>query len=141
APPNYTKNDLLIGMQDPFFWFLAPFFALLSVGTCILVNYGAIIILYVLTLIYTFISTAVARLTRDNRYTNHYLDNHFANSDYRNYAPAFTSNSPKRRILTTLVLLISVATLIPFQFAYMVACIVQLATTVRALRFARESVS
>ncbi|RPA88061.1 PGAP1-domain-containing protein [Ascobolus immersus RN42] len=124
TPPNYTKNDLLIGMQDPFFWFLAPLFALLSVGTCILVNYGVVIVLNVLTLAYMFVSNSIARFTGDNG---------------TNYTPAFTSNSPKRRVLTTLVLLIFVATLIPFQFAYMVACIVQLATTFRALRFARES--
>jgi glycosylphosphatidylinositol deacylase len=34
-----------------------------------------------------------------------------------------------------------VATLIPYQFAYLVLCLVQLATSVRALRLAQETVS
>lgn len=55
-------------------------------------------------------------------------------------SPAFSTSSPKRRIMTTFMLLFFVATLIPYQFAYMVACIVQIATCVRALKFARESV-
>lgn len=58
----------------------------------------------------------------------------------RSLAPAFSTSSPRRRIMTTLMLLFFVATLIPYQFAYMVACIVQIATCVRALKFAQESV-
>jgi hypothetical protein len=42
--------------------------------------------------------------------------------------------------MTTLMLLFFVATLIPYQFAYLVACMVQIATCIRALRFARENV-
>lgn len=34
-----------------------------------------------------------------------------------------------------------VATIIPYQFAYLVLCLVQLATSVRALRLAQETVS
>lgn len=67
APPNYTRNDLLIGMQDPFFWFLAPLFALISVGVCILINYGALIFLNVLTLVYTLLSNFMMRFTGDHR--------------------------------------------------------------------------
>lgn len=43
--------------------------------------------------------------------------------------------------MTTLVLLCFVAFVVPYQFAYLVACIVQLATTVRALKFAHDNVS
>lgn len=41
-------------------------------------------------------------------------------------------------MLTTAVLLFLVSTFIPYQFAYLVACLVQLATTVRARRIAAE---
>jgi glycosylphosphatidylinositol deacylase len=58
----------------------------------------------------------------------------------RSIGPTFSSSSPRRRIMTTLMLLFFVATLIPYQFAYMVACIVQIATCVRALKVAKESV-
>jgi len=39
------------------------------------------------------------------------------------------------------VLFFFVATLVPYQFAYMVACLVQLVVCVKALRTAKESVS
>ncbi|KLU85998.1 GPI inositol-deacylase [Magnaporthiopsis poae ATCC 64411] len=47
--------------------------------------------------------------------------------------------SPRRRVLTTAVLLFLVATFIPYQFAYVVACLVQLTTTVRALRIVSDA--
>lgn len=59
----------------------------------------------------------------------------------RNVSPTFTPTTPKRRLITTSVLLFLVSTFIPYQFAYIVACIVQIATCTRALRLARETVS
>jgi hypothetical protein len=41
-------------------------------------------------------------------------------------------------MITTAVLLLLVATAVPYQFAYLVACLVQLMTTVRAQRIASE---
>ena len=61
--------------------------------------------------------------------------------DRRAITVAFVASSPKRRVLTTLALLFFVAFVVPYQFAYMVACIVQLATCVRALRYAYDNVS
>lgn len=55
--------------------------------------------------------------------------------------PAFAATSPKRRIITASVLLLLVSTVVPYQFAYLVACIVQIATCVRAFRHAQENVS
>lgn len=55
--------------------------------------------------------------------------------------PAFAPTTPRRRIITTSVLLFLVSTVIPYQFAYMVACIVHIATCTRALRLAQETVS
>jgi hypothetical protein len=42
-------------------------------------------------------------------------------------------------MINTAILLVLVSTLIPYQFAYMVACIVQLATCVRAQWHAKET--
>lgn len=50
---DYTKNDLLIGNPDPFFWFLLPFFGIISIGLCIAINYAALAITHLFTLIYT----------------------------------------------------------------------------------------
>lgn len=52
----------------------------------------------------------------------------------------FSAPTPKRRIINTAILLVLVSTVIPYQFAYMVACIIQLATCVRAQWNARETV-
>jgi len=42
------------------------------------------------------------------------------------------SYSPTRRFITTVVLILLIATVIPYQFAYLVLVIVQILTSVRA---------
>ncbi|RPA94491.1 PGAP1-domain-containing protein [Choiromyces venosus 120613-1] len=122
---EFAKNDLLVGLQDPFFWFLAPLFALIAVGVCVVLNYGAMLSLHSMTTFYTFFSKWPTWISSERRSPA--------------ITSAFSTSSPRRRIMTTLMLLFFVATLIPYQFAYMVACIVQIATCVRALKFAREN--
>ncbi|KAL7268563.1 GPI inositol deacylase [Rhizina undulata] len=122
---DFAKNDLLVGMQDPFFWFLSPLLVLLAVGVCVVLNYFAMIILHSFTAIYSAFSKWPNWVSNERR--------------RRSLSPAFSTSSPRRRLVTTLMLLFFVATVIPYQFAYMVACIVQLATCVRALKFAREN--
>lgn len=62
--------------------------------------------------------------------------------DCRNYTgPLFAAASPARRVATASILLLLVSTIIPFQFAFLVACIVQWTTCTRALRLARDTVS
>ena len=39
---DFTKNDLLLGSQDPIFLFLVPLFGLISVGICVGVNYASL---------------------------------------------------------------------------------------------------
>ena len=53
----------------------------------------------------------------------------------------FTHNPPLRRVVTTGILVLLVATVIPYQFAYLVLCLVQLVTCVRGLRHVWEMVS
>lgn len=143
ATMEFDKNDLLVGLSDPFFWFLAPLFALLAVGVCVVLNYALMIILYTLTFIYSMFSRWPNWISNERRY-NFFQQTYKQKTDFQNkrksMSPAFSTSSPRRRIMTTFMLLFFVATLIPYQFAYMVACIVQIATCVRALKFARESV-
>jgi hypothetical protein len=58
---DYAKNDLLIGLPDPFFWFLLPFFGTISVGLCIAINYAALTITHLFTLVYTKVRTAAPK--------------------------------------------------------------------------------
>jgi glycosylphosphatidylinositol deacylase len=47
---QFTKNDLLLGSNDPFFFWLVPLFGVISVGVCIVLNY----ITLALTQVFTF---------------------------------------------------------------------------------------
>ncbi|KAI9830933.1 MAG: hypothetical protein M1819_005315 [Sarea resinae] len=120
---DFTRNDLLLGSQDPFFWFLVPLFGAVTVGVCVVVNYAALTVLHILSNVHGF-------CTR----TGWFRD------DDRRRIPTtyFTASSPRRRLITTSILLLFVSTLIPYQFAYLVACIVQITTCTRALTLARE---
>jgi GPI inositol-deacylase len=121
---DYTQNDLLLGSQDTFFWFLVPLAGLISIGGCVILNYVALTLVYVLSPIQTF-------LTNKSSYTG--------SDDTKRYISGFIASSPRRRIINTIVLLLLVSTVIPYQFAFLVACIIQLATCTRALSYASEN--
>ncbi|TGO63189.1 hypothetical protein BOTNAR_0103g00070 [Botryotinia narcissicola] len=122
---DYTKNDLLVGSQDPFFWFMVPLIGLVCIGVCVMINYATLAITHILSVLYGWMSVKPAWLRNEDR--------------KRASSPAFAPSSPRRRVFTTGVLLFLVSTIIPYQFAYLVACLVQIATCTRALRFAREA--
>ncbi|KAG9238871.1 GPI inositol-deacylase-like protein [Amylocarpus encephaloides] len=122
---DFTKNDLLTGSQDPFFWFMVPLIGLVCVGVVVMVNYATLAITNIFSILYGWISVKPAWLRNEDK--------------RRATSPAFAPSTPRRRILTTTILLFLVSTVIPYQFAYLVACLVQIATCSRALRFAREA--
>ena len=64
---DYTKNDLLLGSQDPFFWFLVPLFGLASAGICVVINYTALLVLHALCLLYSHVTARPAWLKNDDR--------------------------------------------------------------------------
>lgn len=68
ASMEFDKNDLLVGLSDPFFWFLAPLFVLLAVGVCAVLNYALMIILYILTFIYSMFSRLPNWVSNERRY-------------------------------------------------------------------------
>jgi pimeloyl-ACP methyl ester carboxylesterase len=51
--PDFTVNDLMLGTPDPFFWFLVPLFAIISVGICIAANYVILLITHTLVFVFT----------------------------------------------------------------------------------------
>lgn len=123
---DFTKNDLLLGSQDPFFWFLVPLFGLISVGICVGVNYATLALTNLFYLPYNFLTARPAWVRVED-------------VSGRSVAPAFAASSPRRRIITTCILLFFVSTFIPYQFAYLDAVLVQLSTCTRALRLVRET--
>ncbi|KAI2469942.1 PGAP1-domain-containing protein [Annulohypoxylon bovei var. microspora] len=123
---DFAQNDLLVGTSDPFFWFLIPMIGIICVGVCIGLHYMAQFLTWLLSTIYSWVSTRPAIQHNEKK---------------RALSPAFAPATPRRRLITALVLLILVSTFIPYQFAYVVACLVQLSTAVRAHRSARETPS
>ncbi|KAI1497677.1 GPI inositol-deacylase [Biscogniauxia marginata] len=129
---NLGQNDLLVGTTDPFFWFLIPMIGIICVGVCVLLNYVALFLVALLSTLYAWIfARTVIRHDEKKR----------ALSPRGVLPPVFTTSSPRRRLITTGVVLFLVSTLIPYQFAYVVSCLVQLSTTVRAHRSAQENPS
>lgn len=116
---NYAANDLLLGSQDSFFWFLVPLAGLISIGVCAILNYLVLAIILVLCSITRLFAKSQNKLD-DNKKPA--------------LTPIYKPSSPRRRIVNTSILLLLVATVIPYPFAFLVACIVQLATCTRALR-------
>lgn len=123
---QFAKNDTLVGLQDPFFWFLAPLYAFIAVGITVVLNYLVMIILHTGQAIYSAFCSIFGRSNHERRHTPN--------------TTVFSASSPRRRIIVTAFLLLFVATIVPYQFAYMVACLVQLATCIRALKYAKENV-
>jgi hypothetical protein len=119
---DFHQNDRLVGTQDPFFWFMIPLIGVICVGVCVMLNYLTLTVTYVLGLLYSVL----------------HFRRGWVRYDDKRKSPGFLSSSGRRRMVTTAVLLFLVSTFIPYQFAYLVACLVQLATTVRARRIAAE---
>lgn len=121
TPIDYTVNDLVLGSQDPFFWFLVPLFGLISIGICIALNYAILTIIHISSIVYL----AVMKMRyKDGKHLN-----------------VFADTSLRKRLITTSVLLLLASTIIPHQFVFMVLCCVQIATCVRVLSVAIETVS
>jgi GPI inositol-deacylase len=118
---DYTMNNLLIGAPDAFFWFLLPIFGVISIGLCITINYLVLILTNILALPFSCIKLLLPKLEDPRRMTS------------------FAVFSTRQRFLVTSLLLILVATVLPYQFAYFTLCLFQLFQSVRALLLQRES--
>ncbi|THC94849.1 hypothetical protein EYZ11_005685 [Aspergillus tanneri] len=67
SPVDFTKNDLLLGSQDSFFWFLVPLFGLISVGVCVIVNYMVLALLSTFSSIYGVLKSKSGYIRRDDK--------------------------------------------------------------------------
>lgn len=67
SPIDFAKNDVLLGSQDPFFWFLVPLFGLVSVGACVIVNYVALGVIHVLSIVYTILTAQRGWMSHEDR--------------------------------------------------------------------------
>ena len=120
--PSGTNHELLLGLQDTFFWFLVPLFGLMCVAICAAVNYVALGLVSLFALLYSLLPSASR------------------NNDDESTRATFTVTSTRQRVITSLILLSLISTVIPYHLVYVVLCLVQLATCVRSLRLARDTV-
>ncbi|KAI1151625.1 PGAP1-like protein-domain-containing protein [Nemania diffusa] len=128
---DFAQNDLLVGTTDPFFWFLIPLIGIVCVGVCVILHYMALALISLLGFFYGWVFTPSIQSEEKKD----------ALVSKSTPGLVFTHPSPRRRLLTTSVLLFLVSTVIPYQFAYVVACLVQLGTSVRAYHVARGNPS
>ncbi|KAL5604430.1 hypothetical protein BROUX41_002402 [Berkeleyomyces rouxiae] len=113
--PMLSSNriDLLIGTSDLFFWYLIPLIGVVCIGVCVALHYVTLLLTLLLNMVYM---RTVATM------------------------PSLPTNlAPKSRLAVTGASLFLVWTFIPYQFAYLVACLVQLSTTMWALRQMSET--
>ncbi|KAK6440298.1 GPI inositol deacylase [Oleoguttula sp. CCFEE 5521] len=120
---DFNVNDLLLGTQDPFFWFLVPLFGIISIGIIIAGNYVITALLHVLAFVYGRVSNGFGR-----------------QDDARRTTTPFSPGARHTVLITTLLGLL-ITTLIPYQFAYLLLTVLHFSTTVRALRVARDTKS
>lgn len=129
---NIRRNQFFLGLEPGHVWFLGIAFICVAVGFCFIAYYAMFVIVYVLALPANLISS--------------YFE-----------APEVTGNEPKkpkepqfpkpknqskvrlRRIISLLLIFIVVAYSVPYEFAYIVACLVQISTAVRYCTEARTA--
>ncbi|KAI1357856.1 PGAP1-like protein-domain-containing protein [Xylaria arbuscula] len=131
SSPDLAQNSLLVGTTDPFFWFLIPMIGIVCVGVCVIFNYMVLVLVSLLSTVYGWVFAP--KPSSDDKKND--------SASKPALAPVFTQHSPRRRLLTTSVMLFLVSTVIPYQSAYAVACLVQLFTNVRAHYVARGNPS
>ncbi|KAI7924050.1 GPI inositol-deacylase [Pyricularia oryzae] len=129
---DFDQNDLLIGTRDIFFWFMVPLIGLVSIGACAALNYSFLALSQLLSFLFGLLKVRFAWRNRHDGYRN-------GSASPSSTKTSFRVCSPRRRVITTLILLFFVATFVPYQFAYVVCCVVQLTTTVRALRITSDA--
>ncbi|RYP37245.1 hypothetical protein DL767_003064 [Monosporascus sp. MG133] len=133
---DFGRNDLLTGTHDPLFWFLVPMIGLVCTGVCVALHYLALLLTYIFSLFYGHTFSLLSSL--NSRARAFFLPSTWQDDRKSATSVGFTPSSPRRRLVTTGILLLLVSTVLPYQFAYVVACLIQLGTSVRAFWFARS---
>lgn len=124
----FHRNELLIGTENPYFCLLVPLIGIVCIGVCAVLHYAMLALTQTLGTLYGLFSNVPT----------------VGNIGHKRVASqVLVPSTPRRRMISTAVLLFLVSTFIPYQFAYLVACLVQLFTAVRAYRIsnAADSIS
>ncbi|KAF9188485.1 GPI inositol deacylase [Haplosporangium sp. Z 767] len=122
--PNLRLEDALLGSNDTFFWFLAPVFFQVAIG----------IVIFIWVMLNALVRLFAALLRfMSNQGRRYVLGKAIGKSLSKR------SRGVRRRVITTVVLFIMVATFVPYQFAFVVAVLVHIVSCVRSLRLAQAT--
>ncbi|KAF8925799.1 GPI inositol deacylase [Dissophora ornata] len=119
-------SDALLGSNDTFFWFLAPVFFQVAVGIVIMIWMALNGLVRSVAGVLTFVTK------RGGRYV---IGKAIGNMLTKR------SRGVRRRVITTVILFIMVATFVPYQFAFVVAVLVHIVSCVRSLLVAQATTS
>ncbi|KAG0205911.1 GPI inositol deacylase [Mortierella sp. GBA30] len=117
-------GDALLGSNDTFFWFLAPLFFQIAIGIVIVIWVSLNALVRSVASMLTFVTT------RGGRYV-------IGKVIWKTLSKR--SRGVRRRVITTIILFIMVATFVPYQFAFVVAVLVHIVSCVRSLLFAQAT--
>ncbi|PFH55666.1 hypothetical protein XA68_17858 [Ophiocordyceps unilateralis] len=121
---GFHRNELLVGTEDFLFCLLIPLIGMVCVGVCTTLHCAMVCFTRSLGLLFGFFSCDAE-----------------ADQQRRTSSITLVPSTSRRRMLFSAALLFLVSTFIPYQFAYVVACLVQVFTVVRALRTSTNVVS
>ncbi|OLL24252.1 GPI inositol-deacylase [Neolecta irregularis DAH-3] len=119
----WMSNDILLGLREPFFWFLAPLFLLLSIGVSAIIYYCTSLTIFLASLLYS---------------VTLYNSKKWQKISDRQVSTLLIGSNGFEDLTHRLILLALVATVVPFQFAYIIGSFVQLITCVKAFQQVRE---
>ncbi|PKK79545.1 PGAP1-domain-containing protein [Rhizophagus irregularis] len=120
AKSSFNVNDTLLGNQDPFFWFLPPLFFIMSIGI-------TIVSWILLAFIVRVLAGAAVFMSRRDLFVKNIVNK-----------PSESKSRLRRHVIITLILFILVASFVPYQFAFIVAFLVQISSCVKSLIIARS---
>ncbi|RDA85600.1 hypothetical protein CP532_0902 [Ophiocordyceps camponoti-leonardi (nom. inval.)] len=141
AGSSFHRNDLLIGTEDLLFCLLIPLIGIVSVGVCMMLHCVMVCFTRALSLLLGLFHGASQFELRQPSSSS---SSACCSSSSSSSSPSSSSSSSSpsssspstsgRRIVFSGLLLLLVSTFIPYQFAYVVACLVQVFTVARAYR-------
>ncbi|KTW30967.1 uncharacterized protein T551_01519 [Pneumocystis jirovecii RU7] len=114
----WNNNNIFFGYRDSFFWFLGPLFITISLGFAFIFAQVTYFIVSFAAIGYNLLRKHYIKLINRRRFL---------------YSFCFSGLKLKQRIIAIILLLFLVAIMVPYQLAYLFACVIQFFTCVKAL--------
>ncbi|CAK7900919.1 GPI inositol-deacylase [[Candida] anglica] len=129
---DFKLNSFYLGLEEPYLWLIGPIFFMMGVGI-ILVTY------FSLLGVATVISKTKDLFKRPKRGMDSETDTETVNKNKNknkeeaeeSVPMAVSTSFPVRKIVAMILILIAVPFYLPYQFVYVVCCIVQIISTIK----------